>query len=431
MSPWRSASRRGPFVDWLREHSTLLSTLDPHAALDDLEGLRQIVGDARVVAIGESTHFVQEFTRARERVLRFLAERCGFSIVAFEFGFTEAFAVDRWVQGEGAESELAQVSPTADAWGAGDLLRFVRQHNRTSGHPVRFAGIDLPEAGGSLRPALMPAAHYLRDVDPEVMPWLEASIRIASQLDGRSAAASAPIWARLEMAEQDALTAALSRLLQRFRALESLYVARSDQRQYDVARRQLEGAVTTDHMLRVMNGLFAGTGLSGDASARELYMAQSVLWHLEHVGPGSRIVLAAHNNHIQRTPVRFGDQLASLPMGQHLSRMLGNDYVPVAVTSTANHAPETYLDETAPVGFRVRDTPLGPPEAGSVEAAVLAAGLETALIDLRAAGRELSERQAPDRIRSQSAYVHTPLLQAFDGVLVVPTATIEPIVESR
>ena len=103
----------------------------------------------------------------------------------------------------------------------------------------------------------------------------------------------------------------------------------------------------------------------------------------------------------------------------------------LAVTSTANHAPEMYLDETAPVGFRVRDTPLGPPEAGSVEAAALAAGLEIALIDLRAAGQELSERQAPDRIRSQSAYVHTPLLQAFDGVLVVPTATIEPIVESR
>lgn len=50
-------------------------------------------------AIGEGAHFVEEFSRARQRVLRFLAERCGFNVFAMEFGFSEAFPLDRWLQG--------------------------------------------------------------------------------------------------------------------------------------------------------------------------------------------------------------------------------------------------------------------------------------------------------------------------------------------
>jgi erythromycin esterase len=422
-----SASSPGqdPFADWLRDHAATLATLDPDAPLDDLEPLREIVGDARVVAVGENSHFIREFTRARQRILRFLAERCGFTTFAFEFGFSEGFVLDPWIRGAGAEADLARVSAAASAWGAGDLMRFLRRHNRTSARPVRFVGIDVPEAGGSLLPALAPVADYLRDVDPDAVPLLEAAIGTAARFAGASGASAAPAWAKLEVAEQDALTAALTRLLLRFRALEPLYVPRSDRRRYDIALRRLEAASHADYMLRAMIGLFAGTGLPGDLSVRDHFMAESVRWHLERSEPGTRIVLAAHNNHIQKTPAIFGGRLTSLPLGQHLHRRLGTDYVALAVTSTADHTAEMYLNETARAGFTVADTPLGPPEPGSVEAAVVAAGLGLSLIDLRRAPREATGPRGLDRIRTQSSYMHTAVLDAFDGVLVVPTATLE------
>ena len=40
-------------------------------------------------------------------------------------------------------------------------------------------------------------------------------------------------------------------------------------------------------------------------SVREIFMADSVRWHLRRAAPGTRIVLAAHNNHIQKTPLSF------------------------------------------------------------------------------------------------------------------------------
>ncbi|MEV5428192.1 hypothetical protein [Streptomyces sp. NPDC052701] len=83
--------RPDPFTDWLRDHAVPLTRLDPEAPLDDLEPLRGIIGDARVVAIGEHSHFIGEFALMRRRILRFLAERCGFTALAFEYGFSEGF----------------------------------------------------------------------------------------------------------------------------------------------------------------------------------------------------------------------------------------------------------------------------------------------------------------------------------------------------
>ncbi|MFI0463411.1 hypothetical protein ACH347_04960 [Saccharopolyspora sp. 5N102] len=39
---------------------------DPDAPLNDLEPLRDVIGDARVVGIGESTHHAAEFYRMRQ-----------------------------------------------------------------------------------------------------------------------------------------------------------------------------------------------------------------------------------------------------------------------------------------------------------------------------------------------------------------------------
>lgn len=47
-------------TDWLRRDIAPL-TSDPDNPLDELEPLRDAIGGARVVAIGESSHFITEF----------------------------------------------------------------------------------------------------------------------------------------------------------------------------------------------------------------------------------------------------------------------------------------------------------------------------------------------------------------------------------
>ncbi|MGI5203947.1 erythromycin esterase family protein [Spirillospora sp. CA-108201] len=416
-----SRSQHASFADWLGAHAVPLAHLDRDAPLDDLEPLRDVVGDARVVAIGENSHFITEFSLMRQRILRFLVERCGFGVLAFEYGFSEGFPLDAWAQGKGADEDLSALLAAAIPVGVDEPLRWMRRRNATRETPVRFAGIDIPAAGGSLLPALAPVADYLRQVDPEIVPAVQEAVRIAGTFAGPSAAAAAPAWTRLDAAEQDALSAILMRLLIRFRAVAPLYLSRGGRHGYDVALRRLEAACHADYGFRAMAGLYAGNGLTADTSARDVYMAGSVQWHLEHCEPGTRIVLAAHNAHIQKTPVSFNGHLTGLPMGQHLHDALGDDYVALALTSVTGHTADMRPDEEARFGFTVHATALQPPEQGSIEAAFADAGLGPSITDLRQAR---AQGPGPDRIRIQSAYVETPVLDAFDAVITTPASTV-------
>ncbi|MCZ0972082.1 erythromycin esterase family protein [Streptomyces albulus] len=129
---------------------------------------------------------------------------------------------------------------------------------------------------------------------------------------------------------------------------------------YDVARRRLEAACHTDALFRAVRALQSGRGDAGDLAIRESFLAESVHWHLARSAPGTRLVVVAHNNHIQKTRIDFGGPLTTLPMGHHLARTLGSDYRAVAVTHTADHVPEMVLDARRTVGFTVADTPLAP-----------------------------------------------------------------------
>ncbi|WP_417554104.1 hypothetical protein [Microbacterium sp.] len=85
--------------DWLRASAHRLRTLDPDDQDDrDLEPLLEIIGDARVVALGESMHRVHEFLQLRHRVFRFLARRAGFTTLVMESGMPEGVAVDDWIR---------------------------------------------------------------------------------------------------------------------------------------------------------------------------------------------------------------------------------------------------------------------------------------------------------------------------------------------
>ncbi|MEU4203318.1 erythromycin esterase family protein [Streptomyces sp. NPDC045456] len=413
------------FAGRLRERATALRTLDPEEPLDDLEPLRALIGDARVVALGENSHFVEEFGLARERVLRFLVQRCGFTALAFEFGFSEGFALDAWVQGEGAEEDFARQTAATVPIGLSGPLHWLRRYNRTATLPVRFTGVDVPAAGGSLLPALTPLAAYLREVDPDGLPLVQDAMKTAERFGAASMALAAPAWSRLGTDEQDTLSAMLVRLRIRLRAMEPLYVERGGRREYDIALRRAEAACHTDHQFRAMAALYAGGGSPADTSSREVFMADSVRWLLDRAAPGTRVVLPAHNAHIQRTSVSFDGRLTGLPMGLHLSHALGEDYFALGMTSVRGRTAEMHLDENTTFGFRVEDTALGTPEPGSVEAAFEEAGLGSgiSLAGLRGL-RGTDDADGPDRIRMQSGYLHTPVTEAFDGILSVPASTV-------
>jgi hypothetical protein len=59
---------------WLRENAIPFDTTDPNSDFEDLMPLKELIGDARIVALGEATHGTHEFFQLKHRMLRFLVE---------------------------------------------------------------------------------------------------------------------------------------------------------------------------------------------------------------------------------------------------------------------------------------------------------------------------------------------------------------------
>ncbi len=106
--------------------------------------------------------------------------------------------------------------------------------------------------------------------------------------------------------------------------------------------------------LRVMKTLFDGTSLQGDTSVRESFMAGVVDKRLRE-DPNLKILLLAHNNHIQKTVLSFSGELTAVPMGQHLAHPHG--YHAIGLTHLGATVPEMqYPSPESQLGFSVELT---------------------------------------------------------------------------
>ncbi|MGI5864091.1 MAG: erythromycin esterase family protein [Myxococcales bacterium] len=409
--------------EWLHRKVTLLSDINPEAPLDDLEPLRDIVGDARVVALGEGAHFIEELWTLRQRLVRFLHERMGFNVVAAEFDLREGDALDGWLADPSDPRQLREVSVGAADWGMATTCQWLRSWQATHGRRIRFAGLDAPNGGAAFLATLRPLAGFLREVDPASAPLLDRIERIASALAGTSVARSADAWRELGEAQQDALTAGFARLRQRVHALEHVFAEKSDRARVELARRDLAALECADFALRANDAMHRGAEAPLDMSVRDRFMADRMLELLDRE-PGSRVVLLAHNGHIQKRPVVWGDYLSAHPLGLYLHRALGEGYRAIGSTTTGDITSEMKLDPAAEVGFLVVAAPLGPPAPGGVEAALVAGGLggSLALCDLRGAA---AAGVAFERIRAQSGYLTLDVTAGYDAVISVPRLTVQ------
>ena len=84
------------WVVWTRSHhfpiASIVSASDDDYA--DLQFLKAVVGDRRLVQLGESGHGVAEFDSAKVRLITFFHEQMGFDVMAFESSIYECFAAN-------------------------------------------------------------------------------------------------------------------------------------------------------------------------------------------------------------------------------------------------------------------------------------------------------------------------------------------------
>jgi erythromycin esterase len=383
--------------------------------------LDRLTAEAQVIGIGESAHFVSEFNLLRAEVVACLVAGHRVTDLALEVGADEAPAVDAWVNREVDGSLVDLVGPLTHCL-YGTFLTELRAR-LDADRRVAVVGVDLPNSL-TIEPSLTPLAELIASIDPEAVDLVTDAQRLASQVTGGSAAASAVCWMGLDRAVQDELTVALARLEGRVRAIAPVHLGSDDEGAWQRAVDLAQSASTTDLMLRAMADLFAGEGRVTDTTLREQFVAARLLRAVERAGPDHRFAYLAHNNHIQRTPVVYEGELAAYPVGLLLSNALGDRYAAVGLTHLGDTVPEMAVPASTPVGFEVEIAEVEPPRVGGVEAAAS----ERRSVSKAQLVRSDVEPAASTSIRSQSA-VSDITTASFDATIVVPRATIDAAVQ--
>lgn len=139
---------------------------------DVADEILALVGDARFVLLGEASHGTHEFYKHRAEISKKLIAEKGFSAVAVEADFPDAYRANRYIHGLGKDANANEALSDFKRfplwmWRNADVLDFVgwlRNFNAGKAQPKQagFYGIDLY----SLHASMAAVLKYLDKIDP-------------------------------------------------------------------------------------------------------------------------------------------------------------------------------------------------------------------------------------------------------------------------
>ncbi len=354
-----------PRVAWLEQHAVPFKSIDPNDEdFSDLEPLAKAIADARIVQLGEQTHGDGATFQAKTRLIKFLHEKHGFDVLAFESGLydgrkawellrsgmkpKEAFRHGVFAIWAGSE----QVRPLIEYWG-----RVAR-----SDQPLELGGFDCQLTAKASHSGLL-----TEDVNA-----------LLDKLD----------VATLSDEQRTAIVETLAQLrdLSRARRTPSREELKPLHDALAVWREALESARPSDALpemeLSFWRQFAAGTstlvtmlgepGTTG--SLRDQQMARNLIWLARTAYPNRKIIVWAASSHITHNPASDWSRTS---MGHEVRNVLGEEVYTIAFT-----AAEGWWK----VPTMKRPAKLEPPVAGSLEDLFVRAGFENAFVDFRRLG---------------------------------------------
>jgi len=383
-----SAEEKAEVYEWLKENAISLDTLEAGSGFDDMEPLKAMIGDARIVSLGEAAHLNRDFSRAKHRMVEFLVNEMGFTVFAIEATFAGALELNDYVLGGDGDPRRALGSLVYPAWTTEailDMVIWMRDYNSTHEKKVKFYGFDNKPATGSAKAAY----NYLRKIN-----GTEDYDKILSIMMNRWTANQLNSGPKEEIISVMEEVKGLISYLENQKPLPEQGIG--EQKEWSLAVKHAKVLLQHLEFYNFMPDFSIASGL------RDKHMAQNVRWVMDHED-GAKMILWAGNVHVS---AMFGSGC----MGDYLRRKYGDDMVVIGLLSnrkfsgTPEKSEETYI---------ARD--------GTLEATLAKSGLNIAVVDFRSLPKGIVSRYFNSPIRSGGIKTIYPL--SYDAVLFIESTS--------
>ena len=321
-----------PVDEWIRGNAIRLTTPVPGHGFDDMQPLKKVVGDARIVSLGEATHGTREFFQMKHRVLEFLATEMGFTVFAIEANMPEASELNGYLgRGSGDPAQLIR-GMHFWAWDTEevlDMVRWMRDFNQSGKGHVEFMGFDMQAP----KIAIEALQLFVAKADPE---YAETLAKASELVDPKAASEE---WSKV---------------------VKHLEVS-----QFPAQKGEVDQAIQSARLV------LQSMQMKANQMPRDASMAANVKWIVDQ-RPGQKIVLWAHNAHVMTS--------GGASMGSALRKMYGDQMV------TFGFAFDQGSFQARPEGGEgLKNFTVPPAPAGSLDATLSASGIPLFALDLRTA----------------------------------------------
>ncbi|MDF3055916.1 MAG: hypothetical protein K0R17_131 [Rariglobus sp.] len=418
---------------------TVRAAAHPLSRPDDYERIVSWVGDAPLVLLGEASHGTHEFYEARARITRLLIENQGFSAVAIEGDWPDAYRVNRYVQETGGTEDAANALAGFERfptwmWRNTVLMEFIAwlRARNAAADPLKragFYGLDLY----SLRSSMQAVVDYLEKHDPEAA---RAARRSYGCFDQFGHDHDTYAWAASRSPGQHGLCEeAVTRELLALRASRSAFLQPDDAASSDEFFYAEQNARLAHNAERYYSTMFKGRVASWNL--RDEHMAgtlEALLAHLRGRGQAPKVVVWAHNSHLGDARATEMGEGGELNLGQLVRQTHGRQAKLVGFTT--HQGTVIAASDWGEPAERKRVRPALP---GSHEALFHATGLDCFFLPLApgtAAFDVLSRRRLERAIgvvyrpetERLSHYFHARLADQFDAVIHIDeTSALQPL----
>lgn len=388
------------WIAWLRDnhHAIRQAPSQPRDDFADLQFLKSVIGDRRIVQLGESHHSVAEYGAVKTRLIKFLHQEMGFDVLAFESSIYECFAADLR-QMSAADALFASIF---SVWAFEEVLPlfdYLKQSLDTP-RPLALAGFD-PQISSRIGAAGRPAffQRVIGALDPAYaseVAQFDAQFIDRIQREG-------PAYARDEEERLVPFYTRLATYLEDHR--DRLMTLLGGDTAPMVAQRVAWSSVKLVQLLRSYHLNPDDTSSQGHMAIRDQAMADNLTFLATELFPGRKIIVWAANIHVRHANEKTTWVFPT--MGGWLSKRFRDDLYTIGLYPNRGTVP----------GVRSVFT-IDPAEPGTMERLLSDAGPSQLFVDLLNQPQHEGTRWMYEPMLSRDASISGP--QAMLPVLIVP-----------